>query len=140
MGWNSQPTRSVILEDCKVPVSNLLGQEGSGFKIAMKGLDGGRVNIAACSVGGAQKCLEVSRDYVKDRIQFGVPLAEHQSIQFKLADMATALYGSRLMVRHAAQLLDAQDPAASPCAAMAKLRACDDSFWVSLVFPLTKDC
>eukprot|EP01116_Phalansterium_solitarium_P019240 TRINITY_DN5310_c0_g1_i1.p2 TRINITY_DN5310_c0_g1~~TRINITY_DN5310_c0_g1_i1.p2 ORF type:complete len:438 (-),score=133.67 TRINITY_DN5310_c0_g1_i1:262-1533(-) len=130
LGWNSQPTRAVILEDCRVPVANLIGKEGEGFKIAMKALDGGRVNIAACSLGAAQKCTELTSSYVKQRKQFGKPLGQNQSLQFKLADMATSIYASRLMVRDAARLLDAQDPAATAHCAMAKLFACDAAWKV----------
>mmetsp|Transcript_16011 Transcript_16011/g.18598 ORF Transcript_16011/g.18598 Transcript_16011/m.18598 type:complete len:319 (+) Transcript_16011:48-1004(+) len=102
MGWNVQPTRAVIFEDCKVPKANLLGKRGEGFKIAMSGLDGGRVNIASCSLGGAAFCLETATQYIKTRKQFGKPLAEFQYLQFKLAQMATDLEASRLMVRNAA--------------------------------------
>jgi len=128
LGWNSQPTRAVILEDCKVPVKNLIGKEGEGFKIAMKALDGGRVNIASCSLGGAQKCLDIAVNYTKGRKQFGQAISNFQSIQFKLADMATSLTTSRLMVRQAAQALDTQDPAATTLCAMAKLYTCDVAF------------
>ena len=96
LGWNSQPTASVIFENCKVPVANRLGPEGHGFKIAMMGLDGGRINIGACSVGGARACLETASRYVVERKQFGKPLADFQATQFKLADMATDLDASRL--------------------------------------------
>jgi isobutyryl-CoA dehydrogenase len=131
LGWNSQPTRAVILEDCKVPISNLVGKEGEGFKIAMKALDGGRINIASCSLGGAQRCLELGRDYLKQRKQFGQPLANFQAVQFKLADLSTQLYGARLMVRNAASLLDSGDAQASTYCAMAKLAACDAAFDIS---------
>eukprot|EP01113_Clastostelium_recurvatum_P034291 TRINITY_DN4633_c0_g1_i2.p1 TRINITY_DN4633_c0_g1~~TRINITY_DN4633_c0_g1_i2.p1 ORF type:complete len:494 (+),score=91.60 TRINITY_DN4633_c0_g1_i2:897-2378(+) len=125
LGWNSQPTRAVVMEDCKVPISNLIGKEGEGFSIAMKALDGGRINIAACSLGGAHQCLVTARDYIKVRKQFGQPLSQFQALQFQLADMATSLYGSRLMVRDAAQKLDENHPQATVLAAMAKLRATD---------------
>jgi len=125
MGWNSQPTAMVIMEDCEVPAENLLGQEGEGFKFAMKGLDGGRINIAAMSLGGAQTCLNLTADYVQSRKQFGQPLVNQQSIQFKLADMLTELTASRLMVHQAARLLDAKDPRATVHAAMAKRYATD---------------
>ena len=85
MGWNVQPTRLVILDDCKVPKANLIGKRGEGFKIALSGLDGGRLNIAACSIGGAAQCFEMAKDYIKGRKQFGQPLASNQHIQFKLA-------------------------------------------------------
>jgi isobutyryl-CoA dehydrogenase len=128
LGWNSQPTRSVILEDCKIPVSNLIGKEGDGFKIAMKALDGGRINIGACSLGGAQRSLDIAVEYTKNRKQFGNSLSSFQSIQFKLADMSTKLHASRLMIRHAANMLDENNPNASVYCAMAKLFACDSSF------------
>jgi len=128
LGWNSQPTRAVILENCKIPITNLIGKEGDGFKIAMKALDGGRVNIAACSLGGAQRCIDTATDYVKQRKQFSKPLADFQSIQFKLADMATSLYASRLMVRHAAAMLDSNDASATVHCASAKLFTCDAAF------------
>jgi len=130
LGWNSQPTRAVILEDCKIPVKNLIGKEGEGFKIAMKALDGGRVNIAACSLGAAQRCIDIAKEYLQGRKQFGQPLANFQSLQFKLADMATEVYASRLMVRNAADMLDKQDPRATTLCAMAKLYTCDSAFKV----------
>eukprot|EP01118_Nematostelium_gracile_P016618 TRINITY_DN6927_c0_g1_i1.p1 TRINITY_DN6927_c0_g1~~TRINITY_DN6927_c0_g1_i1.p1 ORF type:complete len:424 (+),score=106.29 TRINITY_DN6927_c0_g1_i1:163-1272(+) len=130
LGWNSQPTRAVIMEDCKVPVKNLMGAEGEGFKIAMKALDGGRVNIAACSLGAAQKCTDIAKEYILGRKQFGKKLADFQSLQFKLADMATKIYASRLMVRDAANLLDQQDERATAACAMAKLYTCDSAFQV----------
>ena len=107
MGWNSQPTRQVIFEDCRVPVENRIGAEGEGFKFAMMGLDGGRLNIAACSLGTAQRAYEKAVEYAKDREQFGQSIAEFQAIQFKLADMATDLEAARLMLYDAAQTLDA---------------------------------
>ena len=107
-----QPTAMVIFEDCRVPVANRLGAEGDGFKIAMMGLDGGRLNIAACSLGGARACLEAARDHLLERRQFGRPLAEFQALQFKLADMATELDAARLMVRRGAASLDRGDPQA----------------------------
>jgi alkylation response protein AidB-like acyl-CoA dehydrogenase len=128
MGWNSQPTRAVIFDNCKVPVSNLLAKEGDGFKLAMMGLDGGRINIAASSVGGAQACLKSAVDHSKVRKQFGAPIGDLQSVQFKFADMATRLYTSRLLVRDAARKLDAADPAATAVAAMAKRFATDECF------------
>jgi len=130
MGWNSQPTRAVILEDCAVPAANLLAGEGDGFKIAMSGLDGGRVNIAAISIGAAQQCLDVTVDYTAGRKQFGKALSDFQVNQFKLADMATSLTSSRLMVHNAARLLDAQSPSATTAAAMAKVLATESSFQV----------
>ena len=125
MGWNSQPTAQVIFEDCRVPVKNLLGKEGDGFKIAMKGLDGGRLNIAACSLGTAQSAFERAVEYVGDREQFGNKLQDFQSIQFKLADMATELEASRLMVLRAACALDTHDKQATKLCAMAKRYATD---------------
>lgn len=128
LGWNSQPTAQVIFEDCRVPVTNVVGKEGDGFKIAMKGLDGGRLNIAACSIGGARRSLELATDYARDRQQFGKPLAALQAIQFKLADMATDLDASRLMVHRGACLLDAKDPGATVACAMGKRFATDACF------------
>ncbi len=128
LGWNSQPTASVIFEDTRVPVANRLGEEGDGFKIAMMGLDGGRLNIGACSIGGARACLELASDYVKTRKQFGRTLADFQGLQFKLADMATELEASRLMIHKAASLLDVGDPEATQHCAMAKRLATDFGF------------
>lgn len=130
MGWNSQPTRAVILEDCAVPAANLLAAEGDGFKIAMNGLDGGRVNIGAISIGAAQQCLDVAVDYTAGRKQFGKALSDFQVNQFKLADMATDLVSSRLMVHNAARLLDAGSPSATTAAAMAKVLSTESSFRV----------
>lgn len=106
MGWNVQPTRATFFEDVKVPKENLIGERGKGFKIAMSGLDGGRVNIASCSLGGAAFCLDTATKYIKDRKAFGKPLSDFQYLQFKLAQMATDLEASRLMVRNAATLID----------------------------------
>ena len=128
LGWNSQPTRAVIFEDARVPVTNRLGEEGIGFKVAMMGLDGGRLNIGACSIGGARFCLEQARDYMKQRRQFGRALAELQALQFKLADMATDLEAARLLIRQAACLLDAKHPDATRHCAMAKRFATDAGF------------
>jgi alkylation response protein AidB-like acyl-CoA dehydrogenase len=128
MGWNVQPTRLVILEDCKVPKANLIGQRGQGFKIALQGLDGGRLNIASCSIGGAAKCLDIAKDYIKGRKQFGRPLADNQHLQFKLAEMAIELESSRLMVRHAARLLTEKQPNYTMYCAMAKKVATDKCF------------
>ena len=130
LGWNSQPTAMVIFEDCRVPVANLLGEEGQGFKIAMAGLDGGRVNIAACSLGAAQACFDAAAAYVQTRTQFGQPLNALQSVQFKLADMATELEAARLMVLKAASKLDAGVPDAALYCAMAKRFATDIGFQV----------
>jgi len=125
MGWNSQPTAQVIFEDCRVPVANRIGAEGEGFRIAMSGLDGGRINIGACSVGTARAALEEAMAYVKDRKQFGRAIADFQVTQFKLADMATELEASRLMIRSAASALDKRDPRATMLCAMAKRFATD---------------
>ena len=125
MDWNSQPTAQVIFEDCRVPVANRIGAEGEGFRIAMSGLDGGRINIGACSVGTARAALEEAMAYVKDRKQFGRPIADFQVTQFKLADMATELEASRLMIRAAASALDKRDPRATMLCAMAKRFATD---------------
>ncbi|ACI98753.1 isobutyryl-CoA dehydrogenase [Rhodospirillum centenum] len=130
MGWNSQPTAQVIFEDCRVPVENRLGEEGEGFRFAMKGLDGGRINIAACSLGGARTCLELARDHMTARQQFGRPIAEFQALQFMLADMATELDAARLMVHRAADALDRGDPEATTFCAMAKRFATDIGFKV----------
>src|SRR5690606_13973387 len=123
-----QPTAMVNFENCRVPVANRLGEEGDGFKIAMMGLDGGRINIAACSLGAARACLDLARGYVQERHAFGRPLAEFQGLQFKLADMATELEAARLMVWRAAAALDAGDPEATMYCAMAKRFATDAGF------------
>jgi alkylation response protein AidB-like acyl-CoA dehydrogenase len=125
MGWNAQPTAIVNFEDCRVPVANRLGAEGDGFRIAMMGLDGGRINIGACSLGGARAALEQSKRYVTERKAFGKALAEFQALQFKLADMATELEAARLMIRNAAAALDRKDPRATMLSAMAKRFATD---------------
>ncbi|HWA44222.1 MAG TPA: acyl-CoA dehydrogenase family protein [Hypericibacter adhaerens] len=128
LGWNAQPTAMVIFENARVPVANRLGEEGQGFSIAMGGLDGGRINIGACSLGAARACLELAREHVATRKQFGHPLNEFQSVQFKLADMATELEAARLMIRGAAARLDAKDPEATAYCAMAKRFATDAGF------------
>jgi len=128
LGWKSQPTTAVMFEDCRVPVSNRIGEEGQGFKIAMAGLDGGRISIATCSVGAAARCLDLAAEYVQSRKQFGVPIATFQNTQFKLADMAVELVAARLMVRNAARLLDEKDADASTACAMAKRLATDSGF------------
>ena len=125
MGWNSQPTRMITFEDVHVPVENLLSQEGEGFKIAMKGLDGGRINIATCSVGTAQQALNKAREYMLERKQFGKRLADFQALQFRLADMQTELVAARQMVRLAASKLDLGHPDATAYCAMAKRFATD---------------
>ncbi|ADN75229.1 acyl-CoA dehydrogenase domain protein [Ferrimonas balearica DSM 9799] len=130
MGWNAQPTRLVTFENVRVPVANLLGEEGQGFTFAMKGLDGGRINIAACSLGTAQAALERAQQYMTERKQFGKPLAAFQALQFKLADMATELVAARQMVRLAAFKLDSNDPEKTAYCAMAKRFATDVGFTV----------
>lgn len=131
LGWNSQPTALVILEDCRVPVENRIGAEGEGFRIAMAGLDGGRVNIAACSLGGARAALAAALAHVKERRQFGRPIADFQATQFRLADMATELEAARLMVHRAACALDRRSPDATLRAAMAKRFATDIGFRIT---------
>src|ERR1700742_258560 len=113
MGWNAQTTRAVMFENARVPVANRLGEEGLGFKIAMAGLDGGRINIAACSLGGAQSALEKALAYMQERKAFGKRLNEFQALQFRLADMATELEASRALLWHAAAALDRKDPDAT---------------------------
>ena len=125
MGWNSQHTSMVNFDNCEIPIENIVGNEGDGFKIAMKGLDGGRVNIAACSLGGARAALENSLTYSAERKQFGKSIDQFQVTQFKLADMATELEASRLMVLRAATSLDTKDPHATKYCAMAKRFATD---------------
>ncbi len=131
MGWNSQPTAQVIFEDCRVPAENLLGAEGDGFKFAMKGLDGGRLNIAACSLGTAQRAFDKALTYAGEREQFGNRISEFQAIQFKLADMATELQAARLMLYDAARALDANDPERTKRSAMAKRFVTDAGFNVA---------
>eukprot|EP00808_Paulinella_micropora_P002242 g59489.t1 len=130
LGWNSQPTAMVIMEDVLVPKENMLGKENKGFKIAMKGLDGGRINIGTTSLGGAQACLDYAVEYVQGRQQFGRPISQFQSTQFKLADMATELQAARLMVHSAATALDQQHPSATKYCAMAKRFSTDVGFKV----------
>ncbi|MEZ0121668.1 MAG: acyl-CoA dehydrogenase family protein [Candidatus Reddybacter sp.] len=130
MGWNSQPTRTITFEDVRVPANYRLGEEGEGFKIAMKGLDGGRINIASCSIGAAQATLNHAQQYIQERKQFGKPLAAFQALQFKLADMVTELVAARQMVRLAASKLDQNDADKSTYCAMAKRFATDIGFQV----------
>ncbi|MCC2615834.1 acyl-CoA dehydrogenase family protein [Aestuariibacter halophilus] len=130
MGWNAQPTRLVTFDNVRIPVDHLLGNEGEGFKFAMKGLDGGRINIATCSLGTAQQALDTARAYLQERTQFGKPLAAFQALQFKLADMATELVAARQMVRLAAFKLDNDDPEKTAYCAMAKRFATDVGFKV----------
>jgi alkylation response protein AidB-like acyl-CoA dehydrogenase len=125
LGWHSQPTRAVILDQVRVPAANLVGAEGEGFRIAMQGLDGGRLNIGACSLGGAQRCLDEAVGYVKARQQFGKPLAEFQNTQFTLADMATELEAARALLYTAAAKVTAGTPDKTRFAAMAKRFATD---------------
>jgi alkylation response protein AidB-like acyl-CoA dehydrogenase len=130
LGWRSQPTCAVRFEDVSVPATHVVGGEGQGFRLAMRGLDGGRVNIAACSLGAARACLERALAYVKERRQFGRPIAEFQHTQFQLADMATELEAARLVVWRAAQKLDRDAPDATQACAMAKRYATDVGFRV----------
>ncbi len=128
MGWNSQPTRAIAFEGVRVPAANLLGREGEGFKMAMKGLDGGRINIATCSIGAAQACIDHAQKYMHERKQFGKSLASFQALQFKLADMVTELVAARQMVRLAAVKLDDDHPEKTTYCAMAKRFATDVGF------------
>ena len=131
MGWRAQPTAIVNFEDCRVPVENRVGPEGEGFKYAMKGLDGGRLNIAACALGGAQDALDRALGYVKERKQFGKRLADFQNTQFVLADMETDLAASRALLHAAARKLDAKAPDATKYCAMAKRFVTDTAFKVA---------
>jgi alkylation response protein AidB-like acyl-CoA dehydrogenase len=131
MGWNAQPTRAVMFENARVPVANRLGAEGIGFKIAMAGLDGGRLNIAACSLGGAQSALDKSLTYMKERKAFGKKLDEFQALQFRVADMATELEAARTFLWRAAAALDRKDADASMLCAMAKRFGTDIGFEVA---------
>jgi len=128
MGWNAQPTRQVIFEDCRVPAENLLGEEGIGFKIAMAGLDGGRLNIGACSIGGAKGALDKALAYMGERKAFGKRLEEFQALQFRLADMAIELEAARSLLWRAAAALDAKTQDATRLCAMAKRFATDAGF------------
>lgn len=130
MGWNSQPTRAIAFDGARIPARYRIGNEGEGFRFAMMGLDGGRINIATCSVGTAQAAMEITRDYMAERRQFGQRLAEFQALQFKFADMATELVAARQMVRLAASKLDRGDPEATAYCAMAKRFATDAGFSV----------
>jgi alkylation response protein AidB-like acyl-CoA dehydrogenase len=131
LGWANQPTAMVHFDGVRVPAANRVGDEGQGFKIAMAGLDGGRLNIGACSLGGAGFALETARDYLTTRKQFGRALKDFQALQFRIADMATELEAARLMVRRAAAALDAGDPAATRLCAMAKRFATDAGFEIA---------
>lgn len=130
MGWNAQPTRLVTLENVRIPAANLMGAEGEGFKFAMQGLDGGRINIATCSIGTAQQALNTAKQYMTEREQFGKPLAAFQALQFKIADMNTELVAARQMVRLAAFKLDTNDSEKTTYCAMAKRFATDVGFKV----------
>lgn len=131
MGWHSQPTSAVMFDDCRIPATNLVGEEGQGFKIAMQGLDGGRLNIAACSLGGAQRALDEAITYTKDRKQFGRAIADFQATQFRLADMATELEAARLLLYSAAQKVTNKAHDAASAAAMAKRFVTDVGFDVT---------
>ena len=128
LGWHSQPTAQVNFDDCRVPVANLIGGEGNGFRIAMSGLDGGRLNIGACSIGGAQACIEHAMDYMKTRKAFGKAIADFQALQFRLADMQTELEAARILLYAAAQKVNDKHPLATRFAAMAKRKATDTGF------------
>jgi alkylation response protein AidB-like acyl-CoA dehydrogenase len=128
LGWHSQPTAMVIFENCRVPVENRIGPEGIGFKVAMAGLDGGRINIGACSLGGAQFCLDRTIEYMRERKQFGARLADFQALRFRIADYVTDLEAARLLLWRAAIKLEAKTPDARRYASMAKRRATDDGF------------
>jgi alkylation response protein AidB-like acyl-CoA dehydrogenase len=130
LGWKSQPTAMVTFENCRVSVDNRIGAEGQGFSIAMAGLDGGRLGIAACSLGGAQFCLDRTVDYMRERKQFGSRLSDFQALRFRVADFATELEAARLMLRRAAVAVADKDPAATRLAAMAKRLATDTGFEV----------
>ncbi|QYF88130.1 isobutyryl-CoA dehydrogenase [Brevundimonas sp. PAMC22021] len=131
MGWNAQPTAIVQFDDCRVPAGNLVGEEGAGFRYAMAGLDGGRLNIAACSLGGARLALETAQGYVATRKQFGKPIGEFQALQFRLADMATDLEAARLMVLRGAWAIDNDHPEKTKWCAMAKRMATDACFQIA---------
>ncbi len=131
MGWNSQPTAQVNFDDCRIPAANRIGEEGEGFKFAMAGLDGGRINIASCSLGGASFALDTAKTHLETRSQFGQALKEFQGLQWRFADMATELDAARLMVRRAAHALDQKHPKATQYCAMAKRFATDAGFEVA---------
>lgn len=131
MGWNAQPTRQVIMDGVRVPAANLIGGEGNGFRIAMSGLDGGRINIAACSLGGAQAALDKAIAHLGQRTAFGGPLTKQQALRFTVADMGTELEAARLLLWRAASALDARSPEATRLCAMAKRFATDTGFTVA---------
>jgi alkylation response protein AidB-like acyl-CoA dehydrogenase len=128
LGWKSQPTAMVMFENCRVPAANLVGKEGQGFRIAMAGLDGGRLNIGACSLGGAQFCLDRTIEYMKERKQFGSRLADFQALQFRIADYATEIEAARLLLHRAAVAVSEGEPSATRLAAQAKRLATDTGF------------
>ncbi|XP_015920542.1 isobutyryl-CoA dehydrogenase, mitochondrial isoform X2 [Parasteatoda tepidariorum] len=130
LGWNSQPTRAVIMEDCKVPISNRIGEEGQGFNMAMHGLNGGRINIASCSLGAAQASLEIACDYLKTRKQFGKSLSEFQHNSFLLAQMSSDIVAARLLVRNAAVALENKAPEAVSLCASAKYFTTENCFTI----------
>jgi len=130
LGWKTQPTTMVMFENCRVPITNRIGAEGQGFRIAMAGLDGGRLNISACSIGGAQFCLDRTIEYMKERKQFGSRLADFQALQFRVADYATELDAARLLLHRAAVAVGEGEPAATRLAAQAKRLATDTGFEV----------
>ncbi len=130
LGWKSQPTAMVNFENCRVPAANLIGREGQGFRIAMAGLDGGRLNIGACSLGGAQFCLDRTIAYMKERKQFGSRLADFQALQFRIADYATEIEAARLLLHRAAVAVGEGEPSATRLAAQAKRLATDTGFEV----------
>lgn len=131
IGWHSQPTSMLFFENCRVPIRHRIGDEGMGFKIALHALNGGRVNIGACSLGGALACLRLTQKYLHERRQFGKELAEFQALRFQFADMFTAFESARLMVYRAASALDIDDPKAALYCAMAKQQATDAAFYIS---------
>ena len=128
MGWNSQPTAAVIMDNCRVPAANMLGGEGQGFKLAMAGLDGGRLSIGSCSIGAAQASFDMAREHLGDRQQFGRSLSTNQALQFKLADMQAQLHVGRSIVRQAARAMDNANPDKTALCAMAKRVATDAGF------------
>ncbi len=131
MGWRSQPTSMLFFENCRIPIQNRIGEEGMGFKIALNALNGGRINIAACSLGGAHACLALTKRYMHERKQFKVPLTEHQILRFYFADMLTELSAAQLMLYRAADALDKKDPNAPMFCAMAKRYASDVGFKIT---------
>jgi len=131
LGWNSHPTQLVSFDNVKVPKENLIGGQGTGFKIAMQALDGGRINISSCALGGAWFALAQAQKYMQERMQFGKRLVDHQYLRFKMAEALTKLTGSRIMVRHAADMLDQHNPAKITMGSMAKLFSTDNCFDVA---------